>query len=545
MPSTSRWKKFLSHASRSRSFLWKLAIGIILSGVAIGCLIHHLRPSGPSRLAEHILGSIQIPDGYGPAAPAMDNLHASVLLALDEELSAPGVHFSHLVQALPPLAPLLGENPGKTRRILEKHFSPDEALLASDFIALHSGDSALQKSAEQRLKTLASGEAPPRFVHHLLGVHEQSQGNDQQAAKHFIQEGRHPEAVASRAQAVQSLIAGKKFTELDQLTREDPRYAELISASDRLEIAVAQKDWRAILKWTPLSQIEIQHRGLLALTLITGLAWGFFLFHLGQTEKFFSSTTALCVAGFILGAVSTTPTILAVIWQDDFLGFSRTGNSFQILAYNVGGIGLREEVCKLLLFLPLLPFLLRRDDEREALLVASFVGLGFAIEENGSYFLGSQGIDGPGRFLTANFLHIVLTGMNGLALFRACAHGGRGINEFLTVFPLTVLVHGLYDGLSDVPELMEIGGYLAITLYVVSSILYFHRAYELRENLRMTISLTGAFILGLSVVTAVVLIEQISAIGPGPGLTRIVPEFIGVGVLILMFTRTFNEGLSE
>lgn len=107
------------------------------------------------------------------------------------------------------------------------------------------------------------------------------------------------------------------------------------------------------------------------------------------------------------------------------------------------------------------------------------------------------------------------------------------------------MVHGLYNGLGDVTELSEVGGYLSITLYVVAATFYFNRACQLRENVRMTFSLTGAFILGLSLVSAVVLIEQITALGPGPGLTRIVPEFIGVGILVLMFTRTFNEGLSE
>jgi RsiW-degrading membrane proteinase PrsW (M82 family) len=539
-----RWKKFLQHASRSRSFLWKLAIGFILSGVAIGSAIHSLRPSGPARLADRILSEVLLhdPDSHD-LAPSDPREH--VLSAFEAELSDPALQFSHLVNALPQLAPLLVLDTEKARSLLEKKFTPEEAALAADFIALHSSDPALKAPAEQRLRALAATNTPPRFVYHLIGVYEQLQGDATFAAGHFIEEGRHPDAVDSRQRAVQSLIDAQQFSKLDRLLREDTRYTDLVTATDRLEIAIAQKNWRAIFKQVPLSLISQQQAGLLGLTLITGLAWAFFLYHLGEVEKFFSSTTLLCFAGFILGVLSTTPTVYAVIWQDDFLHFAQTGNSLQILIYHVGGVGLREEVCKLLLFLPLLPFLLKRGDEREALLVASFVGLGFAIEENGGYFYGSQGVDGPGRFLTANFLHIVLTGMNGLALFRACAWGGRGINEFLTVFPLTVLVHGLYNGLDEVPELMEIGGYLSITLYVVSSTLYFNRAFELRENRRMTFSLTGAFILGLSIVAAAVLIEQITALGPAAGLTRIFPEFLGVSILVLMFTRVFNEGLSE
>ncbi len=545
MPTTARWKKFLFHASRSRSFLWKLVIGFILTGIAVGSAIHHFRPSGPDKLADRIFSALASASPDESAALSERNVEGILLSAFEEELANPAIDFPHLINALPQLAPALSGSPARVQRVLEKRFSPAEAALAADFIALNSGDPALQKSADQRLRALAATETPPRFVFHLIGVYEQLHGEPTLAAGYFIQEGRHPDAIDSRKRAVQALIAARQFSKLERLQREDDRYAGLVTARQRVEIAIAQENWPAIFKEVPRMLLAQQQAGLLLLTLVTGIGWAFFLFHLGEVGKFRSTTTLLCVAGFLLGVLSTTPTVYAAIWQDNFLNFPRTGTSLQTLAYQIGGVGLREEFCKLLLFLPLLPFLVKRGSDLEALLVASFVGLGFAVEENGGYFSRSLGADGPGRFLTANFLHIVLTGMNGLALFRAATWGVRGINEFLTVFPLTVLVHGLYNGLGSVTELMEVGGYLSITLYVVSAVFYFNRAYQLRENVRMTFSLTGAFILGLSLVTAVVLIEQIAALGPGPGLTRIVPEFIGVGILVLMFTRTFNEGLSE
>ena len=58
MPTTARWKKFLFHASRSRSFLWKLAIGFILAGIAIGSALHHIRPSGPDKLANRVFSAL-------------------------------------------------------------------------------------------------------------------------------------------------------------------------------------------------------------------------------------------------------------------------------------------------------------------------------------------------------------------------------------------------------------------------------------------------------------------------------------------------------
>ena len=64
--------------------------------------------------------------------------------------------------------------------------------------------------------------------------------------------------------------------------------------------------------------------------------------------------------------ISTTPTIFLVILQDDILGFAVGEDTLRSFAYYLAGVGAREELCKLLLFLPLLPFLIKRDDELEA-----------------------------------------------------------------------------------------------------------------------------------------------------------------------------------
>jgi RsiW-degrading membrane proteinase PrsW (M82 family) len=544
MTETPRWKKFLRHASRSRGFLWKLAIVGILAGMVGGVVLHHVRPSPPEKLADRLLAAVspEIADALSSDRYSSD---ADFLLReFERALAAPSVEFTHLVQALPPLAPLLAAHSEQIIHVLPLRFSAEETSLTVDFISLYSSDRSRQEAASQRLKNSAAADAPSRFANHLLGIREMLQGNPTGAYEHFAKEGRRPEAAVSRQMAVNALIAGKNFAEFDRLSR-NPAYADLITPFDRLNVAIARRDWPAILRFVPLTQISMQNDGLVTLTLIAGLAWAFFLFHLGETAAVFSSTTLLCLGALALGVLSTTPAIYLLIWQDEILQLSAGDTSVHLLAYSVGGIGLREELCKLLLFVPMLPFLVKRDDDREALLVASFVGLGFAIEENGSYFLASQGVDAPSRFLTANFLHIALTGLNGLALFRACAGRTHALSELLTVFPLTVLAHGLYNCLPGIPELMELGGYLAITLFVVSSIIYFNRANELRENLPMTLSLTGAFIIGTTIVAAAVLAEQIASFGPGPGLARVIPEFIGVGVLILMFLRVFNEALAE
>jgi len=215
-----------------------------------------------------------------------------------------------------------------------------------------------------------------------------------------------------------------------------------------------------------------------------------------------------------------------------------------VLAYNIGGVAVREEVCKLLLFVPLLTFLIRRNDELEALLVASFVGLGFAIEENTDYFMSSEAMSAPARFLTANFLHVALTGVNGLALYRACIRKVNGMNEFLFVFPLTILVHGLYDALPDFPD-SDVGGYAAMVLYVVFATYYFSKVHPLRSNVRTTFGLTGAFVVSISLLASATIAYAMINLGPTPGLTAIFPQLAGSAILLFMFFREFNEALSD
>jgi|GEM_PF-728035 len=543
METSALSKRFWERASRSRSSLWKLAIGLLVAGLALGCALHRFHPSGTTDIADRILASV----AHARSGEEQKNsdFNSAILPALERELADPAIAFSDVAEALPALAQLLAIPPARQiETAFRRRFSSEQTALFLDFIAAYGSERTRGKEAETRLRALAGRSEPPRFAHYFAGMLDLRQGDPPAAARHFEQEGKNGDAETARSLAIHAWVEAKNFAELSRLETR-PEYARLFRAADRLEIAIAKRDWREIFRWVPMSQVSHYKADLLLLTLITAAAWAFFLFHLGETPRMFSGVSALCLAGFVLGALSTTPTVYLVILEDDILRFTPGENLFQTVAYFLGGVGLREELCKLVLFAPLLPWLLKRDDELEALLVASFVGLGFAIEENTNYLLMSHAAAAPGRFLTANFFHVTLTGLNGLALFRAVSGSGRGWSEFLTVLPLTILAHGLYDALPDIPQLGEIGGYLAIAVYLGFVTLYFNAAHELRRNRRATISLTGAFIAAVSTVAASVIVFQIRTLGPIAGLTLIVPEFLSIGVLIFMFLRAFNEGLAD
>jgi protease PrsW len=545
-----RWKQSLSRASRSQGFLWRFALGMILAGAAIGYVVSKVGSATTGKFRQRVLAktglSLEDPDSKrkrrtdsAPRVGADTNLAAAAITAFAEELGSPSVNFPQILRTLGRLAPYLEKSDHEQLRpILLRRFTATEVDLAIDFVA---ACDVADRAAYERLRGTADSADAPRFARYAFGRIEMDREHYADAYNYFRKEGERPEAYESRWMAIVSLREAKEYATLAKLQAE-PRYAELFTTSTRLDVAIGNRDWRAIAKWVPITQIETFERGVLLMTLITGLAWGFFLVHLGELPRVFSTMALLCALGFLLGVLSTTATIYLVVLQDEILKFSATEDVVRILAYYIGGVGAREELCKLLLFVPLLPILIKRDDELEALIVASFVGLGFAVEENGGYFMMSEAASAPGRFLTANFFHVALTGMNGLALFRACTRGASGLNDFLFIFPVTVLAHGGYDAFFHLPQFDE-GGYVSMVIFILFTAYYFRRAHELRNNVRMTIGLTGSFVFGMSLLAAAMTVYQIVNLGADAGTTLIVTEILGSAILLFMFFRVFNEPL--
>lgn len=536
----NRCQRYIQQASRSRGSLWRWAMGMLLGGAMVGYGLSRLDPPGSAEIGERVAVSIMgnVPD-FDRLGPLVRPVGA--VAALAEELRNPGVEFVHVLEFMPTLAGWTDvSEDGTVQTMLETRFGRERTQLAVDLLSAcrDGGD-----EAEARLRAAVEAAEPVRWAAYARGLLEVHRHNYRPAYDCFRQEGENPEAGEARAAAVGALTYLEDWDELQHLQSE-PGYADLFGPWLSLQLAIHLEDWRAIVRWVPVSQFSHLDPAIVALTLVTGLAWGFFLVHLGEFSGAPRGHGMLCLCALLAGIVSTTPTIYAVIWQDDFLHFSGEGDLMRSLLYYIGGVGVREEICKLLLFVPFLPFLIKRDDELEALIVASFVGLGFAIEENGNYFLSTQGAAAAGRFLTANFFHVALTGVNGLALYRACTRGMAGWNEFLSVLGITIIAHGLYDGLLGLPD-PAMGTYLAMAVFILVSRFYFNRAHELRDNTRMNISLTGSFVAGVSLVASAMLIFQMARLGAGPGITMVVPELIGSGVLLIMFFREFDEPLAE
>jgi hypothetical protein len=83
-----------------------------------------------------------------------------------------------------------------------------------------------------------------------------------------------------------------------------------------------------------------------------------------------------------------------------------------------------------------------------------------------------------------------------------------------------------------------------MAIYVAFCSLYFGRFHQLRTNLRMTVGLTGAFVMGLSVLIATVTAYMMIELGPSAALSALAPELVGNAVLLFMFFREFDERLA-
>jgi RsiW-degrading membrane proteinase PrsW (M82 family) len=208
------------------------------------------------------------------------------------------------------------------------------------------------------------------------------------------------------------------------------------------------------------------------------------------------------VLAVVAGVFSATATLIVVILQENFGGMSEGGNWIEHTLYYIVGVGVREELIKLVFFLPFLPVFLVRKFPAEALITAACVGLGFALQENIGYYERNDASNAIGRFISANFLHLSLTGMLGFSLYNMARQWKHHWEQFVGTFIFVVLLHGAYDAFIAVPELSEFS-ILSIILFVVMAYRFFDLVESTREHGRLIISPLAVFLVGFTVLVGV------------------------------------------
>ena len=350
------------------------------------------------------------------------------------------------------------------------------------------------------------------------------------------------------AREVRRKIVGLHWEKQDFATlatlRREPAYAALFDARMSFEISRHQHDWPGV--WSSVLALEkdsFSDRIPLILTAVAGAVWLVLAWQMGQPRGFFSFRIWAPLIAIPLGAASTLPVLFLDVYESEMWGLKHTGLFFEDCLFFLAGVGVREELCKLLFFVPFLPVLLRRKCRLEMLLVAGAVGLGFAIEENINYFRVAAPSQAFARFLTANFFHFAATGIIGLSLCDAIREFRTKWWHFPAAFVSVAAAHGFYDAFGSVPAYLFTA--LALSCFILLSLVFFRQVARERGPATDQMFPAATLVLGLAVLVATILTCASSEFGLSFALDAVWEGGLSLGVFVYMFFVLFRDGLHE
>ena len=320
-----------------------------------------------------------------------------------------------------------------------------------------------------------------------------------------------------------------------------PAVAQLSQAwQDAEQLAEQGQWWRLWWSLPPAVYHRFHGVGPLALSILAGCCWLLFLWQALRTPGWRDPNLWAALFAIALGVLSIWPTHFFSLWQEYGWNLHDSQELIPGLRYWVLGVGLREEVAKLLCVLPLMPVFLRLRDELTVLLVSACVGLGFAAVETVNYFAGAGGISVIGRFLTANPFHMTLTGLAGLMLYRAWRNPRGWGPHACGYFGMLIFAHGLYDAFIVLPDLVE---YFIINTIIFALVVYqfFHELRELRKRQRDTVSLSANFLFGVSVLTAATFVYLSATFGMAIAFDVLANGVLGLAVMVYLFLREMPD----
>ena len=372
----------------------------------------------------------------------------------------------------------------------EKH------LLLGLLRGLHGEEEIERPRAAAELRAAAAETPPRREAAGFLGEVLEKAGDYAGAIDAYRMEVDHfPGAnLLVLHRLVNLLRQEERLPELDELMAR-PDLQRHFSINDHIDRAVDRRDYLALLGWSIRHDLRIPDPWLALLSLFAGAVWFIITTRFARRER---DLRWLYPAALALGWLSASVTLFAVFVQEHIRGFSHevTDDTLTQVIYFVAGVALREETLKLLCFLPLVPYLVRRGGEIDALVCAGLVGLGFAVNENIGYVDRGGEFTAWSRFLTANFAHIAWTGVAGLALFRCWRRPRRQWDNLLYDFLIVVAAHGAYDALIVVPAFSDYS-FASLIIFALSAYLFLDQASHLMPPDRgMVVAPIAVFVVG-------------------------------------------------
>ncbi len=530
------------HLSRDAGFLWRICGGIIVAGLVMAGIMQSLRQDAGKNAGDFLVSyprewQLRMKSRAGElAAPAMPQpaLLAAWLSEMQRGMKreAPGWQFDDVTWLIHDmeLIPLLQKNT----------VSNSQRELFSDYalgLFLEKGD--VRSSALLRIHEAALREPVVRFAGGFNGDLLLFEGKRKEALAAYLREGRFDEAHEARRSAF-SLALSLEDADALRFLCADARCLNETGSGSVIRAARITGDWwlmlRAVAKvqWLCWSQTLA-----LPLALLAAGVWYLLLVYTGSGGRW---RWIHYLSPVFAGVMSVW---LLECWMEAHqYGINSDDQKtmgheiFQWVMY----VGVPEESVKLALFAIFLPLLLRQGSASKAALTAGCVGLGFAFDENLGYYLHEGGQVAIGRLITANFLHVTLTGVAGSALYELVRSRFHRAAEFLVAFLGVSIAHGVYD-FATTPSAQVLGVELAgiIVLAVMARIYLDLLKPEDGELRQRTLSATSVFCTGSALLVAVTIMVTVWQMDSMSGATEALRSLISVFPVALIYIREFRE----
>lgn len=535
------WRARSHFLTRNPAFLLKTSLIILAIGLGLALLIVAASPkpaaNTTSDLIERLIhpGREHLRDGLqelqNSPNPEPRKLARWLRRACILESTSPSK-----TESAPPAELTLSGHP--IAPLLDRHTpDPTTRSLFEDYIGSSlRTDPEAATQAQTRLQTAADQPNPPALANQLLAQLLVNDERPDLALSAFIIEGlRFPDAAPARSEALHWAVHLKNIPRLKEMLA-SPGW---INDSDpSLVYHAAGLTGNVWLQWRMLVQLRLKDLPIakLSLALFSTALWYIILVQLsGSTGRW---RWSLPLLPLIAGVASVWPTLSLVTFQEDHLGLSENAPFPHNLWYFFGGIGLREELCKLLLFVPFLPWLLKIRKPGYALLTGAFVGLGFALEENLNYYDESGGSVVIGRFITANFMHVALTGIAAHGLYITIRSGFTRVTDFAGSFVGVVAAHGLYDLVIILDRSEQLGiGFLSIVVLFFIARQFFTQVEQETPTTRAAISPLAVFFIGSATLVAALFIIAACVTGTTAAIAEVGQGSLGVLPVGFMFWK--------
>ena len=178
------------------------------------------------------------------------------------------------------------------------------------------------------------------------------------------------------------------------------------------------------------------------------------------------------------------------------------------------------------------------------LIIASCVGLGFALEENLQYYHQHGSAVAFGRFLTANFFHLAATGLIGLSFCEALMQPIKKGWVFPVTAAMVILIHGLYDSFMAIAVLQPLSMVSMISFLLISQF-YFRKLGTHRDSATDQLSIGATLVCGMAMLTGLIFVCATIEMGFSMALGNLALTGFSLMMIAYMFHWQLGEGMSE